>query len=66
MGKEAMASVKLDGDTMDCQKCKANIIKEIAHFLHGEIFKEKLAENLGMNFYEFDELLKIVEEVNDD
>ena len=27
--KEAVASCKLDGDTMDCEKCKANIRKQV-------------------------------------
>lgn len=49
--REATASVKLDGDTMDCTKCKAaqrqKFIGEIACFLHGEISKEKLAEKAG-------------------
>ena len=56
--KEAQASCNLDGDTMDCTKCKANILIEIARFLHGEISKEKLAENIRMNFYELNSLLR--------
>ncbi len=56
--KKCLDSVSMEiAYEMGKANIRQQVIDEIAHFLHGEISKEKLAENLGMNFYELDELL---------
>jgi len=37
--KEAAASCRLDGETMDCEKCKSHIEQEVARRIRAEIEK---------------------------
>lgn len=42
--KEARSSCRLDGDTIDCTKCKANIRKQLRKLKGGDVWDRNIIE----------------------